>query len=107
MPVTPFTMEDVVNGVLLELRYAPGRDVQIHLQDSIMQDASMLYRMLMQKYIWRDYYYMTSFMTDSSGVPIQDLSAVMSKFSDILYVYREKDERPLPFAAALVNPQAL
>jgi hypothetical protein len=101
---TPFTMEDVVNGVLLQMRFAPGRDVQIHLQDSIAQDASILYRTLMRRYIWRDFIYMTPFNTDANGLPIEDLTAVMSTFSDIAVVYKQSQEPGLPFAPALINP---
>jgi hypothetical protein len=105
---TPFTMEDVVNDVLLELRYAPGRDVQIHLQSSIMHDASVLYRTLMQKYVWRDFYHVAYFTTDNAtGEPVEDLSAYLRKYSDVRAVYKDSDDAPLQFAPALVNPKAL
>jgi len=104
---TPFTMEDVVNGVLLQLRFAPGRDVQIHLQDSIVQDASILYRTLMRKFIWRDFIYMTPFTTDSNGLPVEDLTTYLSTFSDIAVVYKQNQEPELPFAPALVNPSMI
>lgn len=102
---TPFTMEDVVNGVLLQMRFAPGRDVQIHLQDSIAQDASILYRTLMHKYVWRDFIHMTQFTTNSTtGKPNEDLTAVLGSFADIAAVYKQNQEPELPYAAALVNP---
>lgn len=105
---TPFTMEDVVNGVLTQLRYAPGRDVQIHLQEGIMQDASILYRTLMTRYIWRDFLFMTPFTTNAAnGTPTTDLTAKLTKFSDIYSVYGSSKEEPLPFAPALVNPTRL
>jgi hypothetical protein len=99
-----FTMEDVVNGVLIQLRFAPGRDVQIHLQDGIRQDASILYRTLMQKYIWRDFISMTPFTTNASGAPVQSLAGVLTRFSDIAQIFRANDEQELPFAPALSNP---
>lgn len=105
---TAFTMEDVVNDVLTELRYAPGRDVQIHLQQSIMHDASVMYRTLMQKFIWRDWYFITDFTTDSvNGRPVEDLSTKLTRFSDVLAVYNGRDERALPTAPAVVNPRAI
>lgn len=107
MPSVPtsFTMQDVVNGVLNELRYAPGRDVQIHLQSSIIQDASMLYRTLMMKYRWRDFMYLTTVTIDATtGEPIEDLTAVLDRYSNILALYRDKEAQPLPFAPALINP---
>ena len=73
--VTPFTMEDVVNDVLMELRYAPGRDVQIHLQDGIVANASRLYRTLMTKYVWRDFQKLSVLTTDSAtGYVNEDLT---------------------------------
>lgn len=105
---TAFTMEEVVNAVLIELRYAPGRDVQIHLQQSIMHDASVLYRTLMQKFIWRDWYFITPFTTDvATGQPVEDLTLVLSRYSDVLAVYKDQDDRALPFAPAVVNPRAI
>lgn len=105
---TPFTMEDVVNGVLVELRYAPGRDVQIHLQAGIVQDANLLYRSLMQRYVWRDFLHLTPFTTDpNTGLPVEDLSAVMMRYSDILAVFQGSNDRPLPYGAALTNPNAV
>lgn len=104
---TAFTMQDVVNGVLLQMRFAPGRDVQIHLQDSIVQDASILYRTLMQKFIWRDFIHMTPFQTEYGGTAVDDLTGVLGKFSDILNIYRANEEFPLPFAPALINPNRI
>jgi hypothetical protein len=105
---TAFTMEDVLLGVLIELRYAPGRDVQIHLQSSIIQDANILYRTLMQRYVWRDFLYMTPFTTDPvTGLPVEDLSAVMMRYSDVLAVFQGTNDRPLPYGAALTNPKAV
>jgi hypothetical protein len=98
-------MEDVVNGVLTQLRYAPGRDVQIHLQDGIRQDASILYRSLMRRFLWRDFITLSQFTTDiATGHPVEDLSAAVSSFSDIAAVYKDSNETELPFAPALINP---
>lgn len=105
MAVTPFTMQDVVNGVLNEMRFAPGRDVQIHLQSSIVQDASMFYRAMMTKYIWRDY--LSIFETDidgTTGLPILPLDTYIDRFSNLLAVYKDKERYPLPFLPALTNP---
>lgn len=105
---TAFTMEDVVNGVLTELRYAPGRDVQIHIQSSIIQDASMLYRNLMRRFIWRDFITLSPFTTDAvTGAPVEDLTAKIGTFSDVARVYKQKREPELPFAPALVNPSMI
>lgn len=102
---TPFKMLDVVNGVLTELRYAPGRDVQIHLQDGIVKTASRVYRTLMQKYIWRDFYIGMSFTTDpATGYPVQDVTNAIKRFSDLKAVFIKTQERALPFVPALVNP---
>lgn len=108
MPVpTPFTMEDVLNDVLIELRYAPGRDVQIHLQTSIMHDASVLYRTLMQKFVWRDWYDIHYITTDSTtGEPVEDVTPYLRKYSDVRQVYRDREDSPLQFAAALANPKS-
>jgi hypothetical protein len=103
--VTQFTMQDVVDGVLNEMRFAPGRDVQIHLQSSIVQDASMFYRAMMMKYIWRDF--MTIFETDidgTTGRPVSSMVPYIDRFSNILAVYKDKETYALPFAPALTNP---
>lgn len=105
MAVATFTMQDVVDGVLNEMRFAPGRDVQIHLQSSIVQDASMLYRTLMIKFTWRDFIKMTQVTIDSTtGYPIEDITSVLDRYSNILQIYKDKDSLPLPFSPALVNP---
>jgi hypothetical protein len=101
-------MEDVVSDVLVELRYAPGRDVQIHLQQSIMHDASVMFRTLMQKFIWRDWYFITPFTTNpANGQPVEDLTSKLTRYSDVLAVYSGQEERALPFAPAVVNPRAI
>lgn len=106
MTVTPFTMQDVINGVLNQMRYAPGRDVQIHLQSSIAQDASMLYRTLMLKYQWRDFTQHASVVTDSQGIPnpktvVGIVSGLpLERYADILAVYKDKDNQPLQFSHA-------
>lgn len=105
MAVSPFTMEDVVNGVLNEMRFAPGRDVQIHLQSSIVQDASMFYRAMMTKYVWRDF--MNIFETDidgTTGRPVLDISPYLDRFSNLLAVYKDNEQYGLPFLPALTNP---
>jgi hypothetical protein len=105
---TPFTMEDVVNGVLLAMRYAPGRDVQIHLQSGIIQDASMLYRSLMRRYVWRDFITLSPFTTNATtGAPVEDLTAVIGTFSDVARVYKKDQEPELPWAPALINPSII
>lgn len=103
MTVATFTMEDVVNGVLREMRYAPGRDVQIHLQDSIVQDASMFYRAMMKRFIWRDWYYMDVVTTNSSGIPTAPPPNI-DRYTNLLAVYKEKSSLSLPFLPALANP---
>lgn len=105
MAVSTFTMQDVVNGVLDEMRFAPGRDVQIHLQSSIVQDASMFYRAMMTKYVWRDF--MNVFETDidgATGLPTSPLGTYIDRFSNLLAVYKDNEQYALPFAPALTNP---
>lgn len=106
MTVTPFTMQDVVNGVLNQLRYAPGRDVQIHLQSSIVQDASILYRTLMTKYVWRDFYNILETGIDSTtGRPTSSMATYIDRFSNLLAVFKDNESQPIPFAPALINPK--
>lgn len=106
MAVTPFTMQDVVNGVLNQLRYAPGRDVQIHLQSSIVQDASILYRTLMTKYVWRDFYSIfETAINATTGQPVVSMTPYLDRFSNLLAVYKDTESQAMPFAPALINPK--
>lgn len=105
MTVTPFTMQDVVNGVLNQMRYAPGRDVQIHLQSSIVQDASILYRTLMRKYVWRDFINLVQTPIDATtGRPTVNMSPYLDRYSNLAAVYKDNESQPMPFAPALINP---
>jgi hypothetical protein len=104
MTVSTFTMQNVVDGVLNELRFAPGRDVQIHLQSSIVQDASILYRTLMMRYIFKDFVYMTQQTIDSTTGQPTTVNPYLDRYSNLLQVYKDQESQPLPFAPALVNP---
>jgi hypothetical protein len=96
-------MQNVVDGVLNEMRFAPGRDVQIHLQSSIVQDASMLYRGLMMEYVWRDFVHNTQQTIDSTTGQPTTVNPYLDRYSNLLQVYKDKESQPLPFAPALTN----
>lgn len=101
-------MQDVVNDILVELRFGAGQDVQIHLQEGIVANVSRLYRTLMKKHVWRDFYATTALtMNSTTGQANEDLTGIVTRFSDILAVYRGSDENPLPIAPVMTNPARL
>lgn len=103
----PDTIQDVVNDVLTELRLASGQDVQVHLQEGIRLDISRLYRTLMKKHVWKDYHFTTAFTTDADGVPTDDFSSVLDRYSNIIAVYLDNATQPVPHKKVLSNPNAI
>lgn len=98
------TMQELVQDVLDELRFASGQGVQIHLETGISKNISRIYRALMLKYKWRDYTYSTAFVTAANGEPTTDLSTVLDKFSNIIAIFPEKESTAIPFAGTRSNP---
>ena len=97
-------MSDIVNDVLIELRFGAGVDVQIHLQESIVRNISRCYRTLMKKHVWRDYHLVTPLTIDATtGQPIQPLTGVLDKFSNIVAIFLENSSDPLPYAPVVSN----
>lgn len=97
-------MSDICNKVLTELRFGSGQDVQIHLQDSIYQNVSRLYRTLMTKHVWRDYFSVGAYTTDINGEITADITAILTKFTNIIAVYSENETQPIPVAPVMSNP---
>lgn len=102
------TMQTLVNEVLTELRFGSGQDVQIHLQSGVAQTISRLYRNMMQKHVWRDYYFTTTFTTDAlTGQAPTSLATVLTRFSNIIAVFEGNSTEPIPFAPVAMNPAVL
>lgn len=100
------TMEELIKSVLTELRYATGRDVQVHLQDFIGQKICQLYRALMLKHTFRDYTSTLEFTTDVNGEVI-NITDHIDRFTDIVAIYPERGTTPLPVAPVRTNPNTL
>jgi hypothetical protein len=99
------TGQQIVNDVLTELRLAAGQDVQIHLQDGILKNASRLYRSLNREYTFRDYLTYTTIATSiTDGAPTTDVSGYLTRFSNIRAVFLENTNDPLPTMAKNQNP---
>jgi len=99
------TMNEIINDVLVELRFGSGQDVQVHLQEGIRLNISRLYRTLQRKYTWKDYIYVTDIVTSATtGEPTTDISAVLTKFSNIVALYPEDSDRKLPMGMLSKNP---
>lgn len=99
------SMQELVNGVLTELQFGSGQDVQIHLQPSIVQVISRLYRTLMKKYVFRDYYSTTSLVVSAvDGQVTSSITSILTKFSNIIGVFEENSSTPLPFLPVMANP---
>lgn len=98
-------MRDIVADVLDELRFGSGQGVQIHLETSIVKNVSRLYRTFMLQYVWRDYHFVNTYSIDSAGDIIGGIVPdTLDKFSNIIAVYLENDNEPLPVAPVSMNP---
>ncbi len=101
------TMQDIVNRITTELRFGSGLDVQIHLQASIVQNVSRLYRSLMLKYDWRDYTLTEVFDTDANGRSTTDFTTgtmKINRFSHIKGIFLDGMSTPVPVAPMMMNP---
>lgn len=99
-------MSDIVNDVLEELRFGSGQDVQIHLQEGIIRNVSRLYRTLMKQMTFRDYFTSGEYTTDAStGQVTADISAVLTRFSNIIGVFLDQETAPLPVLPIMSNPK--
>lgn len=99
------SMQEIVDDVLDELRFGSGQDVQIHLQTGIVKNVSRLYRTLMKKYVFRDYFSSGSYVTDASTGQINsDISSVLTRYSNIIAVFLENETTPLPHIPVMTNP---
>lgn len=98
-------MRDIVTDVLDELRFGSGQGVQIHLETGIVKNISRVYRTLMLEYVWRDYHFINSYAVDSTGNIIGGIIPdTLDKFSNIIAVYLENSNEPLPVAPVSMNP---
>lgn len=101
-------LSELVDKVAERLSMAAGTGVQVYAEDRIAAMIQHKFNVAFDDYWWPQFLSWNTWTLDeSTGVVTTDLTEIVKRFDDIMYIYPENSNNPLSELPATINPFTL